>query len=183
MQMQIIDDAVTGHLLRALSATWPGSTWRGWHNYADKNSVKRATRDAEQLPRAAWPCLYEIASYVNHPKAFPDWELAGAGLHEIPPGGHLRRHLDSDIMLGTGWRRELSLVLFVDPWRPEWGGSLVVREQIIEPKRNRLVIFACDDDAWHEVQPVTGPEPRRTLALFFWSTEPTDGLRKSACFA
>jgi len=179
----VINDAIPGYLLRSLAATWPAPAWRGWHTYNDANSTKRATRDAELLPRAAWPCLFHMAEFVTHSTAFPDWELHGAGLHEMPAGGHLRRHLDSDIMLGTGWRRELSLVLFIDEWQPEWGGNLVVRKQVIEPQKNRLVIFACDEEAWHEVETVTGPHARRTLSLFFWSHGTTPGARPKAMFA
>ena len=177
---QVIDDAIPPQLLRAIAATWPDESWRGWHHYNDGNSVKRATRDAEQIPRAAWPCLYAMANIITHPVGFPDWELQGSGLHEMPVGGRLGRHLDSDVMPATGWRRELSCVLFLNECE---GGEFVIYEQAIEPKFNRLIVFATTDDAWHEVKTVRGSVPRRSLSLFYWSKNATDGKRAKAMFS
>ena len=184
MRLEIIDNAIPHHLLRSLSATWPASSWRGWHHYKDGNSIKQTTRDAEQIPRAAWPCLHAMTRIVNHECGFPDWDLQGAGLHEIPSGGHLRRHLDSDVMLATGWKRELSIVLFCnEQWQDDWGGKLVVGETEIVPKFGRMVVFATTDNSWHEVTQVSGPLARRTLSIFYWSHQPTEGKRSSALFA
>jgi hypothetical protein len=178
--MMIVDDAIPPQLLRSLAATWPEPSWRGWHHYQDGNSVKRATRDAEMLPRAAWPCLYAMAETITHPVGFPDWELHGAGLHEMPVGGRLGRHLDSDVMPSTGWRRELSCVLFLNECQ---GGEFVIADQRIAPKFNRLIVFATTDDAWHEVLPVRGEVARRSLSVFYWSTQPTRAERSRALFA
>lgn len=184
MRLEIIDNAIPHHLLRSLSATWPEASWRGWHQYKDGNSIKRTTRDAEQIPRAAWPCLNAMARIVEHECGFPDWDLQGAGLHEIPSGGHLRRHLDSDVMLSTGWRRELSVVLFCNErWQEDWGGKLIVQQTEIVPRFGRMVVFETNDESWHEVTQVTGPLARRTLSVFYWSQEPTEGKRPTAMFS
>jgi Rps23 Pro-64 3,4-dihydroxylase Tpa1-like proline 4-hydroxylase len=125
-----------------------------------------------------------MANIVDHECGFPDWDLQGAGLHEIPSGGHLRRHLDSDVMLATGWRRELSVVLFCnEQWQDDWGGKLIVQETEITPRFGQMVVFETNDESWHEVTPVAAPQPRKTLSLFYWSKSATAGKRPSALFA
>jgi hypothetical protein len=188
---RIIDNAVPQHLLHALDACWPDPSWRGWHTYQDGNAIKRATRDAELLPRAAWPVLYAMAAAAAPRDAwFPDWELHGAGLHEIPPGGHLSLHVDSQVMLSTGWRRERSVVLYLDDFTPGDGGQFLLRDAIdssidqlrVWPKFNRLIHFDCTDDAWHAVSEVKCNRPRRSICLFFWSRRPASGNRPTALF-
>ena len=185
--MFVIENAIDPSLIHGVNANWPDESWRGWHRYRGKDSVKYGTRDAEMILRCAWPALYQIASVADRlapPGSFPDWELSGAGMHMIPSGGHLSRHLDSDHMEATGWRRELSVVLFCNPeWEDDWGGAFSIDgESDVYPKFNQMVIFETTDTSAHEVRKVTGPEPRKTLSLFFWSTDPSAKKRPRAAF-
>lgn len=186
--MQIIDDAISPSLLRAVWADWPDENWIGWHLYYGENSIKYGTRDAELIRRGVWPALYALertaSVMADRRDAFADWDLFGAGMHMIPPGGHLARHLDSDIHARTGWRRELSCVLFANPdWNDDWGGEFVIDGLSVQPKFNRAICFPAGEDAWHQVLPVTGPVPRCTLSLFFWSTRNSAGRRRVAEFS
>ena len=184
---RVIDHAVDASMLRAVWATWPDESWRGWHRYADQNAMKYGTRDAEQLPKAVKPCLEGMVRRVSSiiGVAFPDWDLHGAGLHMIPSDGFLGQHVDSEVMPGTGWIREFSCVLNVNPtWRDEWGGILRIGTERVIPKFNRLAVFSTADVV-HEVTRVSGQVPRCTLSVFFWSlpsSTKTAGRRTQARF-
>lgn len=186
--MQIIDNAIKPSILRAAWADWPDASWKGWHPYRDKSALKYATRDAQSIPRSVWPALFAMANVVdpiaNSVEAFPDWDLMGSGMHVLPPGGYLSRHLDANVMRRTGWRREFSCVLFANPtWQESWGGAFKLDgHDPIYPQFNRLVVFACTDEAWHEVEQVVGGVPRCSLSLFFWSQRATPGTRPTATF-
>jgi hypothetical protein len=117
--------------------------------------------------------------------AFPDLLLHGAGMHELPPGGYLTRHLDSDSHpTQPEWRRVASGVLLLgDDFN---GGSFCLEEngetRVIEAKRNRFVLFLSSDTAYHWVERVTG-QPRRTLAMFWWRLGNGTTKRQRAMFS
>ncbi len=189
---RVIENFAPPGLLRAVGATWPRDDWPHWHRYDDANAVKLGSKDAHRLPDAARQVLallsqLDVSAFAS--EAFPDLDLHGAGLHAVLPGGHLGLHLDGAVHPLTGWRREVNAVLFVDDWRPEWGGALEFWDrpdgaaiETIVPLRNRLVLFATGDAAWHRVAPVAGPLPRRTLSLFWWSLGVGDSDRLRAEF-
>ena len=188
----VVDDFASESLLRAVSATWPRDDWPHWHRYQDEHSSKLASRDAHRLPDAARLMISDMARIDVRQfggDAFPDLDLHGARLHSILPGGHLGLHLNGAVHPLTGWRREVNAVLFVEDWQTEWGGALEFwsspdsgPHSRVEPQRNRLVLFATGEQAWHRVCPVTGPRQRRTLSLFWWSLTPTDAERDRARF-
>jgi len=188
----VIENFAPPALLNSVAATWPRDDWPHWHRYHDQHSVKLASKDAHRLPDAARLVVGWMAGMNLHGlcdrKCFPDLDLHGAGLHAILPGGHLARHLDGATHPLTGWRRELNAVLFVDDWDPAWGGDLQFSDEharwteAIEPRFNRLVLFTTGEKAFHEVKPVTGPQPRRTLSLFWWSHATPESKRDRAEF-
>lgn len=188
----VIDNAVSAGLLRAVAATWPRDDWPYWHKYDNADSQKLASKDAHRLPDAAKLVIAEMAKLDVSEfcgDCFPDLDLHGAGLHSIPPEGHLGLHLDGAIHPLTDWRRECNAVLFVDDWWDGWGGGLqfwdATGHSLVEtvlPARNRLVLFATGDHAWHRVSHVAGPKPRRTISLFWWSLATTEATRDRAEF-
>ena len=188
--MEVIKDAIDPYLLRALYACWPDESWRGWHRYNDKHANKYGSRSPKDLPSPAMPCIMQmieaVTDCVDIPNyCFPDLELPGAGLHMLPSGGYLRRHLDSSFMDSTGWKREYSCVLGVSP---EWdcmtdGGEFILNETSVDPEFNQLVVFRTTETSYHEVLEVTGLRSRLSLCVFYWSEEePTDPTRDKARF-
>jgi Rps23 Pro-64 3,4-dihydroxylase Tpa1-like proline 4-hydroxylase len=189
----VIDDWGPVGLVRAADAEWPRPDWPHWHSYDDAHARKYGTMDSSRVPAAAAALIGRMAaidlqSHGFEVEAFPDLHLHGAGLHMLPPGGFLQTHLDGAVHPLRGWRREVNAVLFVSPWDAAWGGRLRFDTaagdvlEAIEPRFNRLVLFATGDSAYHGVDPVTGPEERRTLSLFWWSRQPAESTRERAKF-
>lgn len=184
----IRDDFAPPELLRAAAATWPRADWPYWHRYDDQCSRKFATRDPDRLPRAAQQLVDRIAELPVGGDAFPDFDLHGAGLHMLPPGGFLGRHRDGARHPLTDWTRIANAILFIDEWQDDWGGQLCFydddgRETArVAPAFNRLALFRTPE-VWHSVLPVTGPVPRRTITLFWWSLQPSTQQRNRAEFA
>lgn len=174
--MEVIKNAIDPSLLRALYASWPKQDWRGWHRYKGKDANKYGSRAAGELPSIVMPCVLQMIDAITDtvdmpPYCFPDLELYGAGLHMLPPRGYLRKHLDSSYMESTGWKREYSCVLGVNPdWDSDIdGGDFVLNDQRVPLEFNQLVIFRTNDESFHEVLDVTGDVYRKTLCVFYWS--------------
>jgi hypothetical protein len=106
-------------------------------------------------------------------------KLAGAcvraGMHMMPPGGFLGRHLDAECHPIRPWRRTHSIVLGVNSaWGELCGGELVIEpDTIIGVKPGRAVIFETAG-TWHQVNRVNTDVSglyRKTLALFAWQID------------
>lgn len=190
MPLHIINDYISHNLVNAVAATWPKFDWPGWHYYDDSHTKKLASKiPLSFLHQSAQLALGAMAELpINHPDAFPDLDLHGAGLHAILPGAGLGLHLDGATHPLTGWRRVCNAVMFVDDWLPEWGGELQLcdREGVpidwVKPKRGTIAMFDTNDTAWHRVTNVTGPHSRRTLSLFWWQIDSDKSERTSALF-
>lgn len=173
MPALVVDDFVSSSLVRALQATWLDANSGHWHVY---DNGKKASKDPCRLPVAAnvilsYMASYPISSVLNISDTFPDLEyLHGAGLHEMPSGGCLGAHLDSMHHPTKPWKREASLILYLDDVD---GGELELLDsangnvtQSIQSKSNRLVMFPTQNQ-WHRVNKCNSV--RRSLCLFFWS--------------
>lgn len=182
----VIDDFAPVGLIRALQATWLPESSGHWHCY---DNGKRVTKDAARLPTAAKALLAKMAelpidTILGVTEAFPDLEyLHGAGLHQMPVGGDLGLHTDSQRHPTQGWRREASAVLYVDDVD---GGALELCSdrkctvvERVEAKANRLVVFTTPEQ-WHRVAECRSI--RRGLCLFFWSLRDA-GAATTATFA
>lgn len=178
MSITVRDNTMPQGLIDAALATWPDERWPHWHLYSGEYGVKRASKDPERLPA---PCriLVERMAAIDIPGCFPDLDLHGAGMHWIPSGGRLSRHIDSNIHPLTGWRRRANTILFLEGCG---GGELKIMGQLITPKSGRTVHFDCGEDCWHEVLPVESGN-RRTLSLFWWDHGTVEQERLAAQFA
>lgn len=188
----VIDNWAEPELVRAADVEWPETNWPFWHRY---ECGKLATKDPLRFPPACTElirrllCL-RIGELMGLDDTFADWNCHGAGLHTSPPGASLGVHLDSDHHPLTGWQRTCNAILFVNTeWKPDWGGAFELwsadgRECLIRitPRFNRLVLFEPSDISFHAVARNTGPEPRKTLATFYWRKSMVGGQRSRAEF-
>jgi hypothetical protein len=175
----VADGLFDARELDAGLAAWPGPGWDGWFRYPPEQGSKLAGRPAVPLPPALGLLLWRMAllpagHWLGLPgPLLPDLGLYGAGLHELPAGRRLPAHLDSDRHALLGLGRAATLALYLGPWRDGWGGELCLGPgSVVPPAHGRLVCFANGDDSRHLVEPVAGPLPRRSLALFLYGPAP-----------
>jgi hypothetical protein len=174
------DDFAAPGLIESLRSNWPSPESGHWHSYGEWG--KLATKNANTLPHAARMLLGQMA-LLDVPGAFPDLDhLHGSGLHQIDFGGQLGLHLDSERHPLLPWKREASVVLYLDDC--DGGEFEICNEkgetlQAIQSKRNRMVMFSTPG-TWHRVNPVRSI--RRSLCLFFWSIDQNASGASQATF-
>ena len=182
MSILVIDNALPLHLIRSASASWPANDWTGWHRYKGQTADKFGSLHASLIPEACRVALQHLALRVGPyiGESFIDFDLHAAGLHQIPPGGFLGRHLDAERHPLRPWQRTHSIVLFLNTLGHDDGGKLSIEpDEMIQPVCNRIVIFETPG-AWHEVLPTSTDAPmRRTLALFAWQESAGNGNTSS----
>lgn len=108
----------------------------------------------------------------------PDPELKGGGLHEIPPGGFLKMHVDFNWHPRLLAVRKLNLLLYLNEgW--EWNGQLILSSdgiehtKVISPVFNRCVVFPTTETSWHgHPDPLEAPRSRKSIALYYYRKEP-----------
>lgn len=184
-----VNNAIAETLANAVSVSFPDDKWQWWHRYGNKDSLKFGSVDHLRFPNACRLALEELGKTFVPPMdkshaIFPDYDYYAGGMHMIPPGGWLSRHLDAEYHPLYDWKRVGSLVWFANKeWKPEWGGLLKLTdpkdgsEITICPEFNKCIYFNTHG-CWHEVTPVTGPEYRKTMAIFYW--ERVDSVNKDA---
>ena len=167
-------NAISPALLRACEAAWPEPSWNGWHRYKGATADKYGSLHHSLIPRACMAALDALAELASTRigNSFIDYDLHAAGLHMMPPGGFLGRHLDAECHPIRPWRRTHSIVLFVNhQWGELCGGQLILEpDHRIDVNPNTAVVFETAD-RWHSVNRV-GTDisglHRKTLALFAW---------------
>lgn len=195
MVVEIIKNAIPQSLCRAAEAAWPDQYWPFWHRYDGKTANKFGSMDRSRIPAACLAALDALAMAVADRigDSFIDYDLHAAGMHMLPPGGFLARHLDAEAHPIRLWTRTHSIVLGVNSlWNgPKWGGQLVIETaegpQEIFPEQGQAIVFKTAK-RWHEVRPVTDCQStccnpyRKTLALFAWNSEYTPNGSTGADF-
>ena len=180
-ELTIIENAASERALQSMEDAWPHEHSDAWHRYSGAMGEKLATLHWRCLPAEVWPVISAVGFHMQrlYSECVIDWQLHGAGLHQINPGGCLPRHLDSEIHPRTKQARWLSAVLFTHNSPQESDGALVLEGKAsIRPQRGALVIFETPNQ-WHEVLPTT--VKRKTVALFGYRDEVSEG-RVSALF-
>jgi hypothetical protein len=150
------------------------SKWTGEHD------LPPHTRDVCRFFNSA-PFLRALTSLTGIEGLVPDPYYAGGGLGCVLPGGLLDVHVDGSWHHGMGLHRRLNILLYLnEEWRDEWGGELglygdpdeapVVK---IKPTGNTLVVFETHDKTFHgHPDPLKSPRPRRSLLLYYYTSEP-----------
>lgn len=179
MSVEVLYDTIEPAILRAANAAWPEPDWLGWHRYTGPTANKFGSIHYSIFPRAVLAALDALAARVAPliGDSFIDYDFHAAGLHMLPPGGFLSRHLDAECHPLRPWKRTHSIVLFVnDDWAEEYGGRLRIEgKQRLWPDENLCVIFETQNQ-WHEVEPTSANAPyRKTLALFAWAKAECNG--------
>jgi Rps23 Pro-64 3,4-dihydroxylase Tpa1-like proline 4-hydroxylase len=193
--VEIIKNVIPHSLCVAAEAAWPSADWPFWHRYNGATANKYGSMDRNRIPAACLAALDALAlaviPYIGD--SFIDYDLHAAGLHMIPPGGFLARHLDAERHPIHPWRRTVSIVMSVNSnWdATRFGGELRLEHgsdmQVIAPEIGTAVIFTTEGQ-WHEVLPVSDCQStccnqwRKTLALFAWDSNPEYDARTSANF-
>ena len=169
-----IQNALSAQMLNAVRAAWPDESWQYWHRYNNATSCKYGSMDRCRIPTAIQTALDRLAAVVEPhlpDDCFIDHDLHAAGMHMIPPGGFLGRHLDTEYHPIRDWKRRFSVVCNVnEAWGETDGGYLLIDGELpIKPEAGTAVIFETPG-TWHEVSRVHSRTLyRKTLALFAWS--------------
>ena len=191
MSVEVIQNAIPDSLRRAAEAAWPSPDWPYWHRYNGKTGNKFGSMDRDRLPPACLAALDSLAlAVIPHiGDSFIDYDLHAAGMHMMPPGGFLGRHLDAECHPIRPWRRTHSIVMSVNSqWNPEHGGQLVIESpdgnREIVPEPGQAIIFETAGQ-WHEVKPVStdATQFRKTLALFAWDLRYDHAAKSHADFS
>lgn len=177
MSVEIIIDAIPRSLVLAAEAAWPDPSWPYWHRYNGATANKFGSMDRSRIPPACLAALDALALAVVPfiGDSFIDYDLHAAGMHMMPPGGFLGRHLDAECHPIRAWRRTHSIVMSVNSaWGESCGGELIIEpDTIIGVEPGRAVIFETTG-TWHQVNRVNTDVSklhRKTLALFAWKID------------
>ena len=191
MLAKVIENVIPRSLVLAAEAAWPSPDWPYWHRYNGKTGNKFGSMDRDRLPPACLAALDSLAlAVIPHiGDSFIDYDLHAAGMHMMPPGGFLSRHLDAECHPIRPWRRTHSIVMSVNSqWNPEHGGQLVIESpdgnREIVPEPGQAIIFETANQ-WHEVKPVStdATQFRKTLALFAWDLRYDHAAKSHADFS
>ena len=182
MSVEIITDAIPRSLVLAAEAAWPSPDWQYWHRYNGATANKYGSMDRSRIPPACIAALDALALSVTPyiGDSFIDYDLHAAGMHMMPPGGFLGRHLDAECHPIRPWRRTHSIVLSLSE---TLGGNLIL-EGVgkFAPEPGRVIVFETANQ-WHEVTRVSDDSSwRKTLALFAWQIDHNCDGRTSANF-
>lgn len=179
----VLTDLIPRQTLLDAVAEWPvgGS---GWDRYRNQ---KFAMSDLRVMPGKLFEFVVDmmtpsfrrrLTEITGIADLQHDPDLNGAGLHEVRSGGKLDMHVDFN-RLGTLYRR-LNLLIYLNPvWEEAWGGCLYLgkeREVKVVPTLGTAVLFETSNHSWHgHPDPIVGPYPRRSIALYYYTAEKPDG--------
>jgi hypothetical protein len=187
-----LDGHLPAGLLAEAGRVWPARDWPGWIDYdRSHGGPKRASGLITPIPSACGEllrllALLPVGEWFGIPDLIPDLGLWGAGLHQLDSGARLPLHLDAERHGRLHLGRVLSAVLYVHPeWETSWGGDLELWSETervavsIAPLPGRLVLFDARG-ACHAVAPITGPAPRQSLTMFWYSqAQATDSASRA----
>jgi Rps23 Pro-64 3,4-dihydroxylase Tpa1-like proline 4-hydroxylase len=185
----IVDDFLSTIEARKAARSFPNSDEGLWTNYIHVNEKKYGLNKRALIPPALLNIIDDLQSNsylkilektTSLSGLIADGDLAGAGLHQMHPGGFLNIH--SDFLIHPtkkNLKRKLNLILFLsDDWEASYGGELQLwnREMTecvvrIQPKFNRCVMFLTDEYSYHGCpDKLKGPKQfsRKSLALYYY---------------
>lgn len=184
-QHWVLDGRFDAETLRAILAEWPHPSLMvfkvcstsikahnsDWDDFGGTTKAFIAYLNSQEF-------ISEVERLTGIDSLLPDPELKGGGLHEIPPLGFLKMHVDFNWHPRIDAARKLNLLLYLNEgW--EWNGELILssdgteRSKVIAPIFNRCVIFPTTDSSWHgHPDPLSAPRSRKSIALYYYRKEP-----------
>ena len=120
----------------------------------------------EALASQEW--LDTVSYLMDIPRLLADPQLAGGGIHETGPRGHLDVHVDFNYIEDRQLHRRQNILVYFNPeWKQEWGGNIELWDrgvkncvQSFSPVFNRCVVFETNEISYHGVTAVTCPPDR-----------------------
>lgn len=175
----VCDDFLDAETVRKINEEWPATSWL---KESGKQNKKWSTQNLPPAAQAVVEDLVRDLTWVSELTGIEglihDPNMFGGGLHCIPPGGFLKKHVDFN-RHPKGWWRRVNLLIYLNlVWKKEWGGDLELCDKKIAPIRGRMVMFETNDTTWHgHPEPLTCPDnvQRRSLALYFYTPDPPPG--------
>lgn len=172
----IIDGFLDQSTVARINAEWPQDEWMKESGKGQKKwSTTRLPPTAKSISDNFDVSKVEAITGIDG--LFQDRQLFGAGLHCIPRGGFLKRHVDFN-QHPKGWHRRVNCLIYLNQeWKDEWGGHLELglnNPVKIAPVGGRCVIFETNDESWHgHPFELDCPEDvqRRSMALYFYTKE------------
>jgi len=123
------------------------------------------------------------------------------GVHKYGHGDKLDIHVDAGVHPTMGLKKQITLGIYLSyEWKPEYGceleiwrgencvnndAKLIEKVDSIAPMFNRLVLFTCDDYAWHgNPEPaLCPPESKRIfITLSYLSKNTSDKNKRKKAF-
>lgn len=121
--------------------------------------------------------LYLLSEITGIWNLIPDPYLHGAGYSIIPPGGVFDVHADRNYDPGTGLRRRLALIIYLNKsWKHALGGQLELWnadatrcEVTVEPEFNRMILLEIADRNYHGIPQVaeSGGRSRHSFMVYY----------------
>jgi hypothetical protein len=168
-----------------------------WDRYQNPFEAKYTLRDKRGFPpllnqlfgEMESPAFVEQIGAIVGEKLYTDTTRNFWGVHLYEPGDKLDIHVDAGIHPALGLKKQVTLGIYLSAnWKEEYGCHLEVwrgenaknndtrlleKVASIAPIFNRLVLFTCNDYAWHgNPEPACGPaESRRIFVTISYLSE------------
>lgn len=178
---------------------------QAWDRYENPFEQKFTLRDKNTFP----PLLQSLFTYLESKDCidrlsaicgyslYADTTRNFWGVHVYKPGDKLDIHVDAGIHPHMKKKKQLTLGLYLSSnWKEEYGCQLEIWEgdsaafqnpklykkiSTIAPLFNRLVLFTCNDYAWHgNPEPASCPETARRIfiTMSYMSDNDSDNNKK-----
>jgi Rps23 Pro-64 3,4-dihydroxylase Tpa1-like proline 4-hydroxylase len=190
----VIDDFLPSEVLDRILEEFPNPEEIDWIPYDTTEEKTLRSKSELQIGEATRLLLYQLNSstFLNFLEALtgmegllPDPHFLGSGLHQTPPGGYMKIHVDFNYHKRLPLEHRLNLLLYLNKdWREEYGGHLELWSrdmshcvQRILPIFNRCLIFTSTETSYHgHPNLLTCPEDRnrRSLATYYYTIPPSD---------
>jgi len=161
-----------------------------WDRYSNPFEEKYTLRDKFHFPQQLTKLfaifeseefIKELSNLCGH-ALIRDQTRNFWGVHKYKIGDHLDIHVDAGLHPTMGLKKQMTLGLYLSAnWKEEyeckfevWKGTnagasdakIFERVDVIEPKFNRLILFTCNDYAWHgNPEPATCPDGAKRIFI------------------